>query len=78
MKKIWTWLEGKKTYIGVSIWVLNSIVRWKFPDALPTDIYESISITGQAIGGIGIFDKARRTEAGQKVQNSILNAIKKK
>ena len=78
MKKLWTWLEGKKMIIGMGIILLNSIVQWQFPNAMPADVYNSIRLTGEFIGGFGLFDKARRTENGQKFQNLILNSIKKK
>lgn len=70
-QKVWSFFEGKKTLIGLSILLANAVVSSKFPQVTSPEISSVIELIGGVVGGVGMFDKARRTETGQRWQNKL-------
>lgn len=77
MKNLWKFFEGKKRNIGIILgFVLKGITIFA-PDLLPENQVNFIDngIDLFLIGGV--FDSARRSKQGEKIQNNITQATKK-
>ena len=58
MKKIWNWLNGKKTIIGAGLSLGVSVIGWVAPNLLPTDIINAIKDLSAILIGGGLAHKA--------------------
>ena len=74
MKKIWDFLNGKKTTIGMLLVLLAQGSQAFFPQLMSVEQINFLYTTGALIGGVGVLHKGAKTETGQ----NLLTKIKQK
>jgi len=67
MKKVWSYLKGKKRIISILILLANSGIQAFAPGLVSPEIHNWVNTAGLAVGGVGVWDA---------VQQNIKNAKK--
>jgi ABC-type phosphate transport system auxiliary subunit len=67
LKKIWRFLSGKKTVIGMIMMLTAQGLQAFFPNALTPDQINFLNTAGAAIGGIGLIHKGAKTETAKRL-----------
>lgn len=62
MKKIWNWLNGKKTIIGAGLSFCVSVIGWVNPDLLPSDVVNAAKDLSAILICGGLAHKAIKTK----------------
>ena len=74
MKKIWDFLNGKKTTIGMIIVLVSQGFKVFAPGLINPEQLQFIETTGMVIGGGGLLHKGIKNE---KINQAIKNATNK-
>lgn len=77
MKKLWNWLKGKKTNIGMVIMLVAQGVQVFAPNVLPANQIDYIQMLGGLIGGVGLAHKGVKTSMVKNIVSSLTKPKKK-
>ena len=74
MKKIWSFLNGNKTAIGMLLLLAAQGSQAFFPHLMNKEQIDFLEAAGTVIGGIGVIHKGAKSKIGQ----DLLTKIKQK
>jgi len=77
LKQIWKWLNGKKTTIATIVMSSTQLIQLVAPALIPVPIVNVLMIIGSALGGVGLFHKGIKTQAGQNLIHTKIKPKKK-
>jgi hypothetical protein len=69
-KRFWNWISGKKTIIGMVVWVAAKGGKMFFPNAIPDEAYEAVKWGSEILMGGGLVHKGFKSK-------TVVDAVKK-
>jgi hypothetical protein len=78
MKKIWSWLDGKKLLIGTAIRFAGMGVSAFFPHLMTQEQVTFVITIGDVIAGVGGLHKLAKTETAKNMTKNFTTNRNKK